>query len=102
MRSDPSYASLYERLIRELTDALAGERIILHIDPTDATLCSGIIKKSGLTCEIVEDISTIGGLCGTSADGKIRADNTLESRLQRIKDRSTLEIITLILGGPDG
>jgi len=41
-------------------------------------------------------------LCGTSVDGKIRADNTLETRLSKIQEQSTLEIITLILGGPDG
>jgi len=102
IRSDPSYPALYERLTREIIAALAGEDIILHIDPADSGICMDVMKNTGIDCDIVQDIKTIGGLSGTSADGKIRADNTLESRLERIRDTSTLEIINLILGGPDG
>jgi len=102
IRSDPSYPALYERLTREVISALAGEEIILHIDPADSKICSDVLKKTGIVCEIMQDITTIGGLSGTSADGRIRAYNTLESRMERIRDTSTLEIINLILGGPDG
>jgi len=102
IRSDPSYPALYERLTHEIIAALAGEDIVLHIDPADSGICMDVMKKTGIDCDIVQDIKTIGGLSGTSADGKIRADNTLESRLERIRDTSTLEIISLILGGPDG
>ena len=102
IRSDPSYPALYEWLTREVISALAGEEIILHIDPADSKICSDVLKKTGIVCEIMQDITTIGGLSGTSADGRIRAYNTLESRMERIRDTSTLEIINLILGGPDG
>ncbi len=102
IRSDPSYPALYERLTREIIAALAGEDIVLHIDPAHSGICMDVMKKTGIDCDIVQDIKTIGGLSGTSDDGKIRADNTLESRLERIRDTSTLEIISLILGGPDG
>lgn len=102
IRSDSMYASLYERLVDEVIRSLAGEQIVLHIDPADATLCEKVFHKKGLDYRIEEDLRTIGGLCGTSADGKIRADNTLETRLSKIQEQSTLEIITLILGGPDG
>ena len=102
IRSDPSYPALYERLTREVISALAGEEIILHIDPADSKICSDVLKKTGIVCDNMQDITTIGGLSGTSADGRIRAYNTLESRMERIRDTSTLEIINLILGGPDG
>lgn len=102
IRSDPVYSSLFAGFVREVTDALAGEDIVLHVDPRDSALCNEIIAKTGLNCIIVKDITTIGGLCGTSADGKIKADNTLESRLSKIRNQDTLEIISLILGGPDG
>jgi len=102
IRADPSYRSMYEQFIHEVTAALAGEKIILHIDPADSKFCREIVTTSGIDCEIVEDITTIGGLCGTSADGKIRADNTFESRLLKIREQSTLEIISMLLGGPDG
>lgn len=102
IRSDPVYSSLFAGFVREVTDALAGEDIVLHVDPRDSALCNEIIAKTGLNCIIVKDLTTIGGLCGTSADGKIKADNTLESRLSKIRNQDTLEIISLILGGPDG
>lgn len=102
IRSDPVYSSLFAGFVREVTDALVGEDIVLHVDPRDSALCNEIITKTGLNCIIVKDITTIGGLCGTSADGKIKADNTLESRLSKIRNQDTLEIISLILGGPDG
>lgn len=102
IRSDPSYPVLFERLTREVISALAGEDIILHIDPVDSDVCKKVVVKNGINCDIVPDITTMGGLSGTSADGKILADNTLERRLERIRDTATLEIINLILGGPDG
>ena len=102
IRLDSSYPSLYERLMTEVVHALAGEQIILHIDPKGAGLCKKIVQKSGFECEIVEDLTTLGGLFGTSADGKIRADNTLESRLMKVQEQSTMEIFNQILGGPDG
>ncbi len=102
IRSDPSYPELFERLTREVISSLSGEDIILHIDPADSVVCKKVVLKSGIDCDIVPDITTIGGLTGTSADGKILADNTLERRLERIRDTSTLEIMNLILGGPDG
>ncbi|PWR72368.1 V-type ATP synthase subunit E [Methanospirillum stamsii] len=102
IRSDPVYSSLFAGFVREVTDALVGEDIVLHVDPRDSALCNEIITKTGLNCIIVKDLTTIGGLCGTSADGKIKADNTLESRLSKIRNQDTLEIISLILGGPDG
>ena len=102
IRSNPVYSSLFAGFVREVTDALVGEDIVLHVDPRDSALCNEIIAKTGLNCIIVKDLTTIGGLCGTSADGKIKADNTLESRLSKIRNQDTLEIISLILGGPDG
>ena len=102
IRSDSSYPALFEQLVREVITALAGEKIILHINPADSVICKDTIKKIGVDCEIVQDITTTGGLAGTSEDGKIRADNTLECRLEKIKNLSTLEITNLILGDPDG
>ncbi|OQB34659.1 MAG: V-type ATP synthase subunit E [Euryarchaeota archaeon ADurb.Bin165] len=61
-----------------------------------------VIKKLGADCEVMQDITTSGGLSGSSEDGKIRADNTLECRLEKIRSLSTLEITSLILGDPDG
>lgn len=102
IRSDQTYPALYSRLVTEVFEALTGEQIVLHIDPRDSDLCTEILRKSRFVCDVEEDLTTIGGLCGGSVDGKLKADNTLESRLLKIKEQNTLEIITLILGGPDG
>jgi len=102
IRSDSSYPALFEQLAQEVITALSGEEIVLHIDPADSAICMNVIKKLGADCEVMQDITTSGGLSGTSVDGKIRADNTLECRLEKIRSLSTLEITSLILGDPDG
>jgi len=102
IRSDSSYPALFEQLAQEVITALVGEEIVLHIDPADSVICMNVIKKLGADCEVMQDITTSGGLSGSSEDGKIRADNTLECRLEKIRSLSTLEITSLILGDPDG
>ncbi len=102
IRTEPVYPSLFERLTREVISALAGEDIVLHIDPIDTDVCKDVMQKIGVHGTVVHDITTIGGLVGISADGKIRADNTLERRLERTKEMATLEIMSKILGGFDG
>ena len=102
IRSDKQYASFYSSLIREIFDALPGEEVTLHIDPADSRLCREIVHDLDLKCQIIEDITTIGGLSGSSSDELIRASNTIESRLENVRTQCGMEIVSVLLGESDG
>lgn len=102
IRSDNQYSSFYSSLIREIFDALPGEEVTLHIDPADSRLCREIIQDLSLKCQIIEDITTIGGLCGSSSDELIQVSNTLESRLENVRTQCGMEIVSVLLGESDG
>jgi len=78
-------------------DAIAGlgESVIVHIDPADDKVLNsewcGVRRCVG-HLEIVQDITTTGGVKVTSADGRIMRDNTFEARLDRVQDIRANEI----------
>ena len=102
IRSDNTYPSLYSSLIREILDALPDEEVTLHIDPADSRLCREIVRDLDLKCQIIEDITTIGGLSGSSSDELIQVFNTIESRLENVRTQCGMEIVSVLLGESDG
>jgi vacuolar-type H+-ATPase subunit E/Vma4 len=51
-----------------------------------------------VSCEIRTDLESIGGLSINSLDGKITISNTIESRLERVREHKRLEIYAKLFG----
>jgi vacuolar-type H+-ATPase subunit E/Vma4 len=49
-------------------------------------------------CEVVANLTTLGGLNATTVDERLMVFNTLESRLERARDLMKREIMSTLYG----
>jgi V/A-type H+-transporting ATPase subunit E len=95
-RNKPAYRTSFRSIVREAMEELAGEEVRLHIDPRDEPLCREILEEMQRNCEVVPDLTTLGGLNATTADERLLVFNTIESRLQRAKELMKSEIMSAL------
>jgi V/A-type H+/Na+-transporting ATPase subunit E len=99
LREDRNYPAVFERLTREATGAMGEMPFHVHVDKRDLDLCKKTFAALGIHCEILPDIECAGGLVVSSPDGLVMLSNTIESRLERIKESRKLEIYAILSGG---
>ncbi|MEI7432646.1 MAG: V-type ATP synthase subunit E [Methanomicrobiales archaeon] len=99
-RSSPSYGPFFKAVLAEIIESLDSEKIRLHIDKKDEALCRQMIKDTGKEYEIVTDLTTNGGLNGSTPDGKVMVRNTIEDRLARAKERMKVVVFSGLYGDP--
>ena len=97
-RNNPAYRASFKKMVHETMDELGGEEVRLHIDPRDEALCRETLKEMQRNCEVVPDLTTLGGLNATTADERLLVFNTIESRLQRAKELMKSEIMSALYG----
>ena len=97
-RNHPGYRESFKRIVREALEELPSKEVRMHIDPRDEALLREILGELQRNCEVVTDITTLGGLNATSADERLMVFNTLESRLERAKELMKPEIMSLLYG----
>ncbi|MDH7592943.1 MAG: V-type ATP synthase subunit E family protein [Methanomicrobiales archaeon] len=98
LRDSPAYRDFLRRSIRESISELEGESIVIHADKRDEPLCREIIGELGRNCEIKTDLVSSGGVTASSADGRHLILNSIESRLERIKERMRPPLFELLFG----
>lgn len=98
VRQHPRYRKSLSTYITEVSGALGGGDIILHIDPRDESLCRDILNDKKMNYEIVTDLTTAGGLNAQTRDGRFLVLNTLESRIHKAKELHRPEIFSLLFG----
>jgi V/A-type H+/Na+-transporting ATPase subunit E len=98
LRSDPEYPEVFENLLREAAGSLGNEAFAVHIDPQDEALCRKTLARLGLSSGCHTDIITDGGLVASLPDNSVIISNTVESRLQRIKEQKRKEIHAILSG----
>jgi len=101
LRSSPLYETFFRAILSEIIESLDSEKITLHIDKQDEVLCRKLIKETGKEVEIVTDLTTIGGLDGSTPDGKVVVRNTIEDRLARAKERLKVVVFSGLYGEQD-
>jgi V/A-type H+/Na+-transporting ATPase subunit E len=101
LRSSPSYETFFKAVMNEILSSLDSEKIRLHVDKKDESLCRRLIKDTGKEFDIVTDISTMGGLNGSTPDGKVVIRNTIEDRLARAKERMKIVVFSGLYGDQD-
>jgi V/A-type H+-transporting ATPase subunit E len=101
LRSNPSYEAFFNAVLSEIIESLGSEKISLHIDKKDETLCRQLIKDTGREFDIFTDLTTQGGLNGSTPDGKVVIRNTVEDRLARAKERMKVVVFSELYGDQD-
>jgi len=99
LREDEHYPAIFASLAREVTGAMGETRFLIHVDTRDLDLCTKTLAALGIPCEILTDIVCAGGLVASSPDGLVTISNTVESRLERIREHKRLEIYARLFGG---
>ena len=97
-RDHPSYKEDFKKMLQEAVRELEGEKVNLHIDTRDETLCRQVLDELGRNSEIVGDLTSAGGLAVSTKDGKVVVSNTIESRLNNAKELLKREIFSTLFG----
>jgi V/A-type H+-transporting ATPase subunit E len=98
LRNDPKYPAIFNKLAREAIEAVGGEKFRIHIDKRDEQLVKRILSEMNLTGEIIADLQCSGGLVVSTRNESVKISNTLESRLERVKERKKLEVYAVMYG----
>ncbi|HWQ66213.1 MAG TPA: V-type ATP synthase subunit E family protein [Methanospirillum sp.] len=98
IRHSSGYTDLMRALLFEAIREIGDDGSVLHIDIRDQQICEEIIAEIRIKPLILTDIECVGGLQISSSDGKIRIYNTIESRLDRVKDAYKHEIFVALAG----
>ena len=99
LRKDPEYPRIFRNLAEEAVQALGKEKIRIHIAGEDEELCRKTLADMKVSAEIVPDIHTHGGLIAGTPDESITVSNTVESRLERGRERLKRELYSILFGG---
>jgi len=98
LRNDPKYPAVFNKLAREAIESVGGEEFCIHIDKRDEQLMKKSLSDMDLTGEIIADLQCSGGLVVSTRNESVKISNTLESRLERAKERKKLEVYAVMYG----
>jgi V/A-type H+-transporting ATPase subunit E len=98
LRNDPKYPAIFRKLAQEAIESVGGGEFRIHIDKRDAELMKRILSDMNLTGEIIPDLQCSGGLVVSTRNESVTISNTLESRLERVKERKKLEVYSVMYG----
>jgi vacuolar-type H+-ATPase subunit E/Vma4 len=98
LREHPHYREILKAHLEEALQGLGSEDAILHIDQRDEGLVKDIMSELKVSCEIIADTSSSGGLNVNTRDERFMVFNTLETRLKRAKDIYRPEIFSVLFG----
>lgn len=99
LREDDTYPAIFRRLAEETIRAMGDRPFVIHVDKRDIDLCKKTLATLKSGCEIVPDLECMGGLVASSTEGLIIISNTIESRLERVREHKRLEIHATLSGG---
>jgi len=101
VRTDQAYEVGFQAMLAEVIHALGDEEIRLHVDKRDESLCRRLVKGLSKEFEIIADLTTAGGLNGSTTDSRIIIRNTLEDRLNRARESLRTNIFLALYGDQD-
>ncbi len=98
LRTNPEYPEIFKKLLMDAAGALFVDTFHIHVDKRDEELCRKTLASVNLRADIVPDLISDGGLVASLPDGSVIISNTVESRLERAKERKKLEIYSILSG----
>ncbi len=96
-RNKTRYPNILRGLIKEGAAGLPG-RIVIEVGSNDLELARGAVRELGLDAEVKASAEIAGGVRLATLDGRFVVENTLTSRLERVKPLLTSEVAALLWG----
>lgn len=91
------YPRLLKALITEASAELSG-RLIIEANPADVDAARRAVRELGLDVEVKGSADVSGGVVVSTTDGRFVVENTLASRLERVKPVLATEVANLLWG----
>ncbi len=91
------YGAILRGLIQEASGALSG-RVTVQVNPTDLDLVKQAVKDLKLDAEVKTGDDISGGVRLISSDGRFVVENTLASRVERVRSLIVPEIAAQLWG----
>jgi len=92
-----TYQRLLGALITEASAELSG-RLIIEVNPSDADATRQAARELGLDAEVKPSADVSGGVVASTTDGRFVVQNTLASRLERVKPTLATEVANMLWG----
>lgn len=89
------YAKILRGLIQEAATGLSGH-LIIEVHPNDVQVARQAVKEAGLDAEVKSSTAISGGARVATPDGRFVVENTLTSRLERVKPVVASEVAALL------
>ncbi|HEY3247295.1 MAG TPA: V-type ATP synthase subunit E family protein [bacterium] len=89
------YPRLLRALIREASSELSG-RLVIEANAADADAVRQAVNDLGLDAEVKTTDEVTGGVIVSTPDGRFTVQNTLASRLARVKPTLATEVANLL------
>lgn len=86
LRRHAEYADALKRWTAEVIAGM-GDGMSLQVHPEDVSVIQDMLSERGLEAAVSGDAGITGGVRAVSADGRVSADNTLGSRLERAREQ---------------
>ncbi len=99
----PDYPDIARRLAREAIETLRADEVIVHTDAAtgqvlDAHALGELAQELGVRLSMGEPLGDGTGVIVETADGHRRYDNTLETRLARMRDGLRAPVYRILAG----
>jgi vacuolar-type H+-ATPase subunit E/Vma4 len=92
-----AYPRLLRSLIKEAAAELSG-RLVIEANPADADTAGAAAREVGVDAEVKPSAEVSGGVVVSTTDGRFTVQNTLASRLERVKPVLVTEVADLLWG----
>lgn len=99
----PDYPEIARRLAREAVEMLGADEIVLHTDTAtgrafDEQAIAELAQELGVRLSAGEPLNHGIGVVAETGDGHRRYDNTLETRLARMRDALRMPVYRILAG----
>jgi vacuolar-type H+-ATPase subunit E/Vma4 len=98
LRNRPEYPAIFTALTVDAVGALGGGTFQVQVDRRDEELCRKTLAALDLHAKIIPDLDSAGGLVVSLTDRTVIISNTVESRLERARERKKQEIYAILSG----
>ena len=96
-RSDDVYPAAVAALLFEALEAVPSDwPVVARCDPRDLPLVARAAREAGRFVAVDASLNTIGGVVVEDVHGRVTVDNSLESRLDRGRERLRSAVVALL------
>lgn len=88
----------FQKLADEALSKFKGQKVSILVNSNDKELAENALRNTGLEYQLKDGLKCIGGLKVQSEDGRLIVDNTLDSRLQKLRQLYEPTIIANLFG----